>query len=273
MDPFDKFQDNFESIIIQNEFKMLSQEELNMIDAEGWSEDEYNAIRQTLISLSELDQEASNPSGEIKQNLMDIFDQLPMKEARIIRWPFWTGLGISAAAMFALLFFVVNQNTKILNPTSQIAQDISSELKTTDSAIPKAIVPVQKSETINTSASETNSHIHSDNKDVAPTSDSEMNVAAEEHMSNNKPGASPLVESSTVQEAIASSFSSNTSVKQSVVAAGSNYNWSDSEIQNSMVDPTKSGKDRNATTHSNDVPISYSLAESPELILNTVTVY
>jgi hypothetical protein len=273
MDPFDKFQDDFESIIIQKEFKMLTREELKMIDAEGLSEDEYNAIRQTLISLSELDQEASNPSGEIKQNLMDLFDRLPLKEARIIRWPFWTSLGIAAAAMFALLFFVVNQNTEMLNPISQIAQDISSKLKTTDSAVPKTTDPVQKRETINTSASETNSPIQSDNKGVAPTSDSETNDAAQEYLSGNKPGRSPLVEPSTVQESIASSISSNTSVKQSVTAPASNYNWADSEIQNSTVNPKKSRKERNVTIHSNDVQTSSSLAESPELILTTVTVY
>jgi hypothetical protein len=273
MDQFDKFKDDFESIIIQKEYKMLTQEELTMIGAEGLSEEEYNAIRQTLISLSELDEEVPNPSVNLKLKLMSVFDEIPAQKSQIIRWPIWTSLSIAVAAMIALAFFLVNQPVERLNTKPQIAQDIHSKLNPTESVSQELTNSDLNKDTpfISTQKSAYPNHFIPDNVESMSTSD---NVKVpNEQPSEIKTEAESVSQTSTSDESTSSMISSNSSVDIFAGKPASNFVWENSNTINTNSDATKNAAAKKAIKKSEASQLSYSLAESPELIYTTLTVY
>jgi len=73
MEPIQKFQEDFEQMILHKEFHQLSAQEINILDAEGLGEEEYNQIRATLISLNDLEEEHDQLNALLKQKLMDVY--------------------------------------------------------------------------------------------------------------------------------------------------------------------------------------------------------
>jgi hypothetical protein len=105
---------------------LLNKNELQQLDAEGLSEEEYYQIRETLLAIKEMDSELEFQSEHVKNKLLDVFDEGAQKQARIIVFPMWAKLTLLAAACIALGLFLFNPNSTIYNTTNEVASNSQS---------------------------------------------------------------------------------------------------------------------------------------------------
>jgi hypothetical protein len=126
MESFEKYSQEFEQLILNKEYSLLNKSELQQLDAEGLSEEEYYQIRETLLAIKEMDSEMEFPSENVKNKLLDVFDEGPQKQTRIIVFPMWAKLSLLAAACIALGLFLFNPNSTIYNVTNDVASNSQS---------------------------------------------------------------------------------------------------------------------------------------------------
>ena len=260
MESFEKYSQEFEQLILNKEYSLLNKSELQQLDAEGLSEEEYYQIRETLLAIKEMDSEMEFPSENVKNKLLDVFDEGAKKQARIIVFPMWAKLSLLAAACIALGLFLFNPNSTIYNTTNDVASNSQSSTK--------------EHQVINNTSSE-NSAV---SKDQTPNIDniSEENNQVEEIQSSdesistitnsdNQVGVSeiPMEDAPTVIAI------NNTSVSNSQPATLtsasipiSTYKWT-----NSLESEKTENVDNNVTAS------SVSLADFPNVISQTVTIY
>lgn len=124
MTRFDKFHEDFEKLLLKSNFEDLSKEELNLLEAEGITEEEFHSIKKTLEALESIQEEPIAPSSNIKSKLMDAFDEKPKRKGLIISFPFWITSGISIAALLAIAFFLLKPGADYNQNSTPVAQQI-----------------------------------------------------------------------------------------------------------------------------------------------------
>ncbi len=274
MEPFNHFQEDFEQLILQKEFHQLHATDLKNLGAENMSEDEYNHIRRMLLSLNELDEETEQPSAALKQKLLDVFDEGKEKKGIIIRWPIIAGITLAAAAMIALGIFLFHPDSDHFELKNDVSQDIRPSTKK-DLDVP-SVTDTLKIET-NSTGCETQvktEEVAVANDDLPPGNSSfepikkldlvEAPVEAKEEVEMKD----VAVKAPTVTDANAT-LSSGSTVTLSSAHFGNSYNW-DNNVSNStkelaVLEKSKSKKEKQQQ--------SLSLADFPQVISNTVTIY
>lgn len=274
MQPFNHFQEDFEQIILQKEFHQLNAAELKNLGAENMSEEEYNHIRRMLLSLNELDEESEQPSAALKQKLLDVFDEGKEKKGIIIRWPIIAGITLAAAAMIALGIFLFHPDSDHFELKNEVSQEISLK-KEKELDIPSVTDTIKT--VTNNSGNET--LVKTDevavSNDEAPLENSSFEPIKKLELAEAPVEAKEEVEMKDVSakapvatEANAT-LSSGSTVTLSSAHYGNSYNW-DSNVSNStkelaVLEKSKSKKEKQQQ--------SLSLADFPQVISNTVTVY
>ncbi len=127
MKAFDKFSEDFEKIILTSNFSDLSREQLELLEAEGITEDEFHSIKKTLQALESIEEETIAPSDDVKSKLLDLFDEKPQKKGKIISFPFWLTSGISVAALLAIAFFWLKPGADYNQTSTPVAQQITEK--------------------------------------------------------------------------------------------------------------------------------------------------
>ncbi|MEZ5173053.1 MAG: hypothetical protein R2850_06020 [Bacteroidia bacterium] len=126
-----QFSDDFEKIILNKSFGELSADELKALEAEGISESEFEAVRNMLKAMAEIEEEQILPAPELKNKLLSAFNEPVKNKGRIIPIQTWIITGLSAAALIALAFFIFKPglDPAALKPelSQNIVQDSGSE--------------------------------------------------------------------------------------------------------------------------------------------------
>jgi hypothetical protein len=278
MQAFNHFQEDFEQMILQKEFHQLSASELKILDAEGMGEEEYNQIRTMLLSLNDLEEETEEPSAALKQKLLDVFDEGKEKKGIIIRWPIIVGISLAAAAMIALGIFLFNPDANHFEVKNEVSQELKS-IRKEDSELP-LVTDTQQSELSIVEAEKPNVDVsvseeisvpdNQDNQDnhifepIHKIELAEAPVAAKDaEAEQNEKIKAPVITDGNATLA-------NSSIPMTVTSAhvGNSYTW-DNSVTNNLSGVAVSEKSKKK----NDNQKSMSLAEFPQLISNTVTIY
>ena len=260
MESFEKYSQEFEQLILNKEYSLLNKNELQQLDAEGLSEEEYYQIRETLLAIKEMDSELEFPSEHVKNKLLDVFDEGAQKQARIIVFPMWAKLTLLAAACIALGLFLFNPNSTIYNTTNEVASNSQS------SANEDQVINNTSSESNTVSTDQTpiidNTSKETNQVDEIQTSDESISTITN---SDNQMGVSEI----PMEDAPTAIANSNTSVSNSQTATlttgsipTSAYKWTNSLESEKSED-----------VESNVVVQSVSLADFPNVISQTVTIY
>ena len=260
MKSFDKYSQEFEQLILNKEYSMLNKSELQQLDAEGLSEEEYYQIRETLLAIKEMDSEIEFPSDNVKNKLLDVFDEGAKKQTRIIVFPMWAKLSLLAAACIALGLFLFNPNSTIYNTTNDVASNSQSNANEdqviNNSLSESTIVSKDQTPIIDNTSKETTQvdEIQSSDESISTITNSDNQVGVSEIPMEDTPTAI---------------VTSNTSVSNSQPATlttssipTSTYKWT-----NSLESEKTENVDNNVTAS------SVSLADFPNLINQTVTIY
>ena len=260
MESFEKYSQEFEQLILNKEYSLLNKNELQQLDAEGLSEEEYYQIRETLLAIKEMDSEVEFPSEHVKNKLLDVFDEGAQKQARIIVFPMWAKLTLLAAACIALGLFLFNPNSTIYNTTNEVASNSQS------SANEDQVINNTSSESNTVSTDQT--HII-DNTSKGTNQVDEIQSSDESISTNtnndNQVGVSEIL----MEEAPTAIVTSNTSVSNSQPAT-----LTTSSIPTSAYKWTNSlESEKSEDVESNAVVQSVSLADFPNVISQTVTIY
>ena len=260
MESFEKYSQEFEQLILNKEYSLLNKSELQQLDAEGLSEEEYYQIRETLLAIKEMDSEVEFPSEHVKNKLLDVFDEGAQKQDRIIVFPMWAKLTLMAAACIALGLFLFNPNSTIYNTTNEVASNSQS------SANEDQVINNTSSESNTVSTDQTpiidNTSKETNQVDEIQTSDESISTITN---SDNQMGVSEI----PMEDAPTAIANSNTSVSNSQTATlttgsipTSAYKWTNSLESEKSED-----------VESNVVVQSVSLADFPNVISQTVTIY
>jgi hypothetical protein len=260
MESFEKYSQEFEQLILNKEYSLLNKSELQQLDAEGLSEEEYYQIRETLLAIKEMDSEVEFPSENVKNKLLDVFDEGAQKQARIIVFPMWAKLSLFAAACIALGLFLFNPNSTIYNTTNDVASNSQSSVNEdqviNNSSSESTVVSTDQTPIIDNTSKETNQldEIQSSDESISTNANSDNQVGVSEI---------PMEDAPTVIAI------NNTSVSNSQPATltsasipTSTYKWT-----NSLESEKTENVDNNVTAS------SVSLADFPNLINQTVTIY
>lgn len=260
MESFEKYSQEFEHLILNKEYSLLNKNELQQLDAEGLSEEEYYQIRETLLAIKEMDSEVEFPSEHVKNKLLDVFDEGAQKQARIIVFPMWAKLTLLAAACIALGLFLFNPNSTIYNTTNEVASNSQSS--------------VNENQVINNTSSESNT-VSKDQTPIIDNTSKETNQVDEIQSgdesistitnSDNQMGVSEI----PMEDAPTAIANSNTSVSntQPVSLTTSSIPTSAFKWTNSLE------SEKSEDVESNVVVQSVSLADFPNVISQTVTIY
>ena len=275
MEPIQKFQEDFEQMILHKEFHQLSAQEINILDAEGLGEEEYNQIRATLISLNDLEEEHDQPNALLKQKLMDVFDQGAQSKGRIIRWPLWTGIGLAVAAMFVMGMFIFNPESNRFDVNKQVAQELKLNVDSPENPAPEFIFtpPQMEVETGVTSDSEVNdvnvsgASEESMSPIEAPKEESTISYA-ERSAAEDVDIANPVMKAEIRSEVNATLASSSSTVLSSNTSPTS-YKWDSAVISETVL--KENGKASKRKKEKSKA--SFSLADFPQSMDKTVTVY
>ena len=260
MESFEKYSQEFEQLILNKEYSLLNKNELQQLDAEGLSEEEYYQIRETLLAIKEMDSELEFPSEHVKNKLLDVFDEGAQKQARIIVFPMWAKLTLLAAACIALGLFLFNPNSTIYNTTNEVASNSQSS--------------ANEDQVINNTSSESNT-VSTDQTPIIDNTSKETNQVDEIQSSDesistitssdNQVGGSEIL----MEDAPTAIANSNTSVSNSQPAT-----LTTSSIPTSAYKWTNSlESEKSEDVESNVVVQSVSLADFPNVISQTVTIY
>jgi cytoskeletal protein RodZ len=207
-----------------------------------------------------MDSEVEFPSENIKNKLLDIFEEGDQKQARIIVFPMWAKLTLLAAACIALGIFLFNPNSTIYNPTNDVASNSQSSANedqvnnNTSSEI--AIVSTDKTPIIDNTSKET--------KQVDEIQSSDESISSITN-SDNQEGVSEI----PMEETPTAIVTSNTSVSNSQPTT-----LTTSSIPTSAFKWTNSLESEKSEDVENNVVVqSVSLADFPNVISQTVTIY
>ena len=260
MESFEKYSQEFEQLILNKEYSLLNKSELQQLDAEGLSEEEYYQIRETLLAIKEMDSEMEFPSDNVKNKLLDVFDEGAQKQARIIVFPMWAKLSLLAAACIALGLFLFNPNSTIYNTTNDVASNSQSSTKE------HQVINNTSSERVGVSNDQIpiidNTSKENNQVDEIQSSDESIPTSTN---SDNQMGVSEIPMEESPQEIAIS----NTSVAQSQPAT-----LTTSSIPTSSYKWTNSLESEKSETVENNVTVqSVSLADFPNVIHQTVTIY
>ena len=258
MESFEKYSQEFEQLILNKEYSLLNKSELQQLDAEGLSEEEYYQIRETLLAIKEMDSEMEFPSENVKNKLLDVFDEGAQKQARIIVFPMWAKLSLLAAACIALGLFLLNPNSTIYKTTNDVASnDRTSENQVIHKTSSERSVVSKDQKSIINNTSEENNQV----EEIQP-SDESIPTSTN---SDNQMGVSEIPMEEYPQEIAIS----NTSVAQSQPAT-----LTSTSIPTSTYKWTNSLESEKSETVENNVTVqSVSLADFPNVIHQTVTIY
>ena len=260
MESFEKYSQEFEQLILNKEYSLLNKSELQQLDAEGLSEEEYYQIRETLLAIKEMDSEMEFPSENVKNKLLDVFDEGAQKQTRIIVFPMWAKLSLLAAACIALGLFLFNPNSTIYNTTNDVASNSQSRSNEdqviNNTSSDNSIVSKDQTPIIDNTSKETTQ------VDEIQSSDESISTITN---SDNQVGVSEI----TMEDAPTVIAINNTSVSNSQPATlttssipSTTYKWS-----NSLESEKTENVDNNVTAS------SVSLADFPNVINQTVTIY
>jgi cytoskeletal protein RodZ len=260
MESFEKYSQEFEQLILNKEYSLLNKNELQQLDAEGLSEEEYYQIRETLLAIKEMDSEMEFPSEHVKNKLLDVFDEGAQKQVRIIVFPMWAKLTLLAAACIALGLFLFNPNSTIYNTTNEVASNSQS------SANEDQVIYNTSSESNTVSTDQTpiidNTSKETNQVDEIQSSDESISTITN---SDNQVGVSEI----PMEDAPTAIANSNTSVCQTQPAT-----LTTSSIPTSAFKWTNSlESEKSGDVESNVVVQSVSLADFPNVISQTVTIY
>jgi hypothetical protein len=260
MESFEKYSQEFEQLILNKNYSMLNKSELQQLDAEGLSEEEYDQIRETLLAIKEMDSEVEFPSENVKNKLLDVFDEGAQKQARIIVFPMWAKLSLIAAACIALGLFLFNPNSTIYNTTNDVASNSQSS--------------ANEDQVINNTSSESNT-VSTDQTLVIDYKSKETNQV--EEVQSGDESISIITNSDNLEvtseipleEATTAIVNSNTSVSNSqpVTLTSSSIPTSAFKWTNTLESEKTDNVDNNVTAS------SVSLADFPNVISQTVTIY
>jgi len=260
MESFEKYSQEFEQLILNKEYSLLNKSELQQLDAEGLSEEEYYQIRETLLAIKEMDSEMEFPSEHVKNKLLDVFDEGAQKQARIIVFPMWAKLTLLAAACIALGLFLFNPNSTIYNTTNEVASNSQSSANEdqviNNTSSESTVVSTDQTPNIDNTSKETNQvdEIQSGDESISTITNSDNQVGASEIPMEVTPTAI---------------VTSNTSVSNSQPAT-----LTTSSIPTSAFKWTNSLESEKSEDVENNVIVqSVSLADFPTVISQTVTIY
>ena len=260
MESFEKYSQEFEQLILNKEYSLLNKSELQQLDAEGLSEEEYYQIRETLLAIKEMDSELEFPSENVKNKLLDVFDEGAQKQARIIVFPMWAKLSLLAAACIALGLFLFNPNSTIYNTTNDVASNSQSSADEdqviNNSSSESTIVSTDKTPIIDNISEETNQvdEIQSRDESISSITNSDNQVGASEIPMEDTPTAIAN-SNNTVCQTQPTSLTTNSIPTTS-------FKWTNSLESEKSED-----------VENNVVVQSLSLADFPNVINQTVTIY
>lgn len=104
MENNNQFPDGFEAWIRNKSWSELNTEELKQLQDEQINEEEFLQLKQMLIQLELIEEEPIQPKDELKNALLEAFENGPGKPGRVISMPVWIATFAVAAAV--LVFFV-----------------------------------------------------------------------------------------------------------------------------------------------------------------------
>lgn len=260
MESFEKYSQEFEQLILNKEYSMLNKSELQQLDAEGLSEEEYYQIRETLLAIKEMDSELEFPSENVKNKLLDVFDEGAQKQDRIIVFPMWAKLTLLAAACIALGLFLFNPNSTIYNITNDVASNSQSSANEdqviNNTSSESTIVSTDQTPIINNTSKETTQvdEIQSIDESISTITNSNNQVGVSEISMEDAPTAIGITNTSV---------SNSQPVKLTTSSIPSTtYKWT-----NSLESEKSEGVENNVVVQ------SVSLADFPSVINQTVTIY
>ena len=260
MESFEKYSQEFEQLILNKEYSLLNKSELQQLDAEGLSEEEYYQIRETLLAIKEMDSEMEFPSENVKNKLLDVFDEGAKKQARIIVFPMWAKLSLLAAACIALGLFLFNPNSTIYNTTNDVASNSQSSANEDqvihNTSSENSIVSTDQTPIIDNISEETNQvdEIQSGDESISSITNSDNQVGASEIPMEDTPTAIAN-SNTTVCQTQPTSLTTNSIPTTS-------FKWTNSLESEKSED-----------VENNVVVQSVSLADFPNVINQTVTIY
>lgn len=260
MKSFEKYSQEFEQFILNKEYSLLNKSELQQFDAEGLSEEEYYQIRETLLAIKEMDAEMEFPSENVKNKLLDVFDEGSLKQARMIIIPMWAKLSLLAAACIALGLFLFNPNSTIYTGTNDVASNSQSNTNehqlVNNTSFDSIIVSQNQTAIIGNSSEETNQLNESPiiNESISTNADIDNEVGDSKIPMEDFPTAIAINNSTVCQ--------TQPTALASVSFPLTTFNWTNS---------LESDKSDNVEINVTDQSVS--LAEFPAVISQTITIY
>jgi hypothetical protein len=260
MESFEKYSQEFEQLILNKEYSLLNKSELQQLDAEGLSEEEYYQIRETLLAIKEMDSEMEFPSENVKNKLLDIFDEGAQKQARIIVFPMWAKLSLLAAACIALGLFLFNPNSTIYKTTNDVASNDQTSANENqvinNTSSESTIVSTDQTPIIDNTSKEATQvdEIQSIDESISTITNSDNQVGVSEIPMEDAPTAIGITNTSV-------SNSQPVTLTTSSIPS-TTYKWTNSLESEKSED-----------VENNVVVQSVSLADFPNVINQTVTIY
>jgi cytoskeletal protein RodZ len=207
-----------------------------------------------------MDSEMEFPSEHVKNKLLDVFDEGAQKQARIIVFPMWAKLTLLAAACIALGLFLFNPNSTIYNTTNEVASNSQSSANENqvinNTSSESTIVSTDQTPIIDNTSKETTQvdEIQSSDESISTITNSDNQVGVSEIPMEDAPTAIAITNTSVAQ--------SQPATLTSASIPTSTYKWT-----NSLESEKTENVDNNVTAS------SVSLADFPNLINQTVTIY
>jgi hypothetical protein len=130
------FSEDFEKLILNKSFSELSPEELNSLETNGISEEEYKNVQQMLKAMSELEEEEIQPSSALRDKLMDSFNHPSKQSGKIISLQTWIISGLSAAALITLVFFLFKPEFSPRSNTTKLSDQVINSDKQLEKETP-----------------------------------------------------------------------------------------------------------------------------------------
>jgi len=114
------FPDGFEEMIVNKRYHELNAFELKQLSDEHISELEYDQIRNTLLSLGNLEEEMPEPSAGLRDKLLDAFDEKTERKPKVIMFRMWSIAATAAALLIAVLLIIKPYEKEMNKGISQI---------------------------------------------------------------------------------------------------------------------------------------------------------
>jgi len=140
------FSEDFEKLILSKSFSELSPDELNSLEANGISEQEYNNVQQMLKAMSELEEEKFQPSSALRDKLMDSFNNPSKPSGKIISLQTWIISGLSAAAIITLVFFLFKPEFNPEHNNSKLSDQVVNSGKQLENETTLSHIPDEENE-------------------------------------------------------------------------------------------------------------------------------